>query len=67
MDIEAVELDVLFDIFSNSIDFKIYNILLEYHGEIVLNEIKKTFSALYDIIELNNNSESQGVVLMVLR
>ena len=66
MDIEAVELDVLFDIFSNSIDFKIYNILLEYHGEIVLNEIKKTFSALYDIIELNNNSESQGVVLMVL-
>ena len=66
MDIEAVELDVLFDIFSNPIDFKIYNILLEYHGEIVLNEIKKTFSALYDIIELNNNSESQGVVLMVL-
>ena len=66
MDIEAVELDVLFDVFSNPIDFKIYNIFLEYHGEIVLNEIKKTFSALYDIIELNNNSESQGVVLMVL-
>ena len=26
MDIEAVELDVLFDVFSNPIDFKIYNI-----------------------------------------
>ena len=66
MDIEAVELDVLFDVFSNPIDFKLYNIFLEYHSEIVLNEIKKTFSALYDIIEFNRNSESQGVVLMVL-
>jgi FkbM family methyltransferase len=67
MDIEAVELDVLFDIFSNPIDFTIHNIFIEYHGEIVLDEIRKTFSALYDIMECNSFTGSQGVVLMVLR
>jgi len=32
-----------------------------------LDEIRKTFSALYDIMECNSFTGSQGVVLMVLR
>ena len=67
IDIESVELDVLFDIFTNCSDVPINNIFIEYHGEVVLNELKETFSVIYEIIHCNEVSKSQGSVLMTLK
>ena len=67
IDIESVELDALFDIFSKCSDVPINNIFIEYHGEVVLNELKETFSDIYQIIHCNEVSRSQGSVLMTLK
>ena len=67
IDIEAVELDVLFNIFSEESTIKIKNIFVEYHGEIVFKEMHNTFSNAYDLIQCNEIDKSQGVILMKLK
>ena len=67
IDIEAVELDVLFNIFSEELTIKIKNIFVEYHGENVFNRIHNSFSNAFDLIQCNEIDKSQGVILMKLK
>ena len=67
IDIEAVELDVLFNIFSEELTIKIKNIFVEYHGENVFNRIHNSFSNAFDLIQCKEIDKSQGVILMKLK
>jgi len=67
MDIEAVEFDVLCNIFIESSNILIKNIFVEYHGKDVFSEIKKIYSEIYNIIPCGEHNNDQGVILMALK
>lgn len=65
LDVEAVELDVLVDFFTTCPEVPIYNVFIEYHGIVILDEIKTMFSSIYNIFQCATTSQMQGVVLLV--
>ena len=67
IDIEAVEFDVLCNIFFESSNILIKNIFVEYHGKDVFGEIKRIFSKKYYIILCVEHNNNQGVILMALK